>query len=260
MKHTEIPYNLDDKRFSPMDAENKERILQHGDKIVYASIRRFMNEDTKTCYPSISKIKEKAGCGQAKVESAIERLIKAGFLKVTKKRVMSGKWSHFYEFTDENFDKNFEMFTDDFLDMDLPINAKEYYMDIQRYMYDKESGVGKIGYTNAKLAELTGWTVQSIKKFNTLLIERGLLTEETTSKTNEAGLPIVQKNFNLSGFKQAELWARAVTQQVVQNTADIEDMKQKYDSEIDALHRKIEALEKAAALERNRVTEQNYTF
>lgn len=91
MKHTEIPYNLDDKRFSPMDAENKERILQHGDKIVYASIRRFMNKDTKTCYPSISKIKEKAGCGQAKVESAIERLIKAGFLKVTKKRVMSGK-------------------------------------------------------------------------------------------------------------------------------------------------------------------------
>lgn len=152
------------------------------------------------------------------------------------------------------------MFTDDFLDMDLPINAKEYYMDIQRYMYDKESGVGKIGYTNTKLAELTGWTVQSIKKFNTLLIERGLLTEETTSKTNEAGLPIVQKNFNLSGFKQAELWARAVTQQVVQNTADIEDMKQKYDSEIDALHRKIEALEKAAALERNRVVEQNYTF
>lgn len=48
------------------------------------------------------------------------------------------------------------MFTDDFLDMDLPINVKEYYMDIQRYMYDKESGVGKIGYTNTKLAELTG--------------------------------------------------------------------------------------------------------
>lgn len=48
------------------------------------------------------------------------------------------------------------MFSSDFFDLDIPINIKEYYMDIQKYMYDKETGIGKIGYSDTKLAELTG--------------------------------------------------------------------------------------------------------
>ena len=94
MKHTEIPHTFDDKKILMMDNENQERILQHGDKVVYAAIRRFMNEETRSCYPSISKIKQKAGCGQTKVEDAIKRLEQAGFIKLSKKAVpATGKLS-----------------------------------------------------------------------------------------------------------------------------------------------------------------------
>ena len=157
MKHTAVPHTFDDTKFLIMDNENPERILQHGDKVVYAAIRRYMNEETRVCYPSISKIKQKAGCGQTKVEEAIKRLVQAGFIKVFKKPIpATGKLSWFYEFNNSNFDKHFEMFTDAFLDLDLPINVKEYYMDIQRYLYDKDSGVGKISFSNTKISELTG--------------------------------------------------------------------------------------------------------
>lgn len=257
MKHTEIPHTFDDKKILMMDNENQERILQHGDKVVYAAIRRFMNEETRSCYPSISKIKQKAGCGQTKVEDAIKRLEQAGFIKLSKKAVpATGKLSWFYEFTNTSFDKHFEMFTDEFLDLDLPINVKEYYMDIQRYMYDKESGTGKISFSNTKIAELTGWSIPTIKKFNTILIEKGLLDEVITDKSDEAGLPVIQKNFNLAGLQQAALWAKAVTQQVVKNTSDIEEIK----SENEDLKRRIAALEREAALRRNLVVEKEYTL
>ena len=253
MKHTEIPHTFDDKKFLIMDNENPERILQHGDKVVYAAIRRYMNEETRVCYPSISKIKQKAGCGQTKVEEAIKRLVQAGFIKVFKKPIpATGKLSWFYEFNNSNFDKHFEMFTDAFLDLDLPINVKEYYMDIQRYLYDKDSGVGKISFSNTKISELTGWSVPTIKKFNTILIEKGLLAEEVTEKTDEAGLPVIQKNFNLTGLQQAALWVKAVTEQVSKNTDDIEEIK----NENQDLKRRIAALEREAALNRNRYNEQ----
>lgn len=172
-----------------------ERILQPGDKIVYAAIRSFMDE-TRTCYPSIAKIKTRAKCGQAKIMAAIDRLMKAGFIKLGAKKLENGKTANLYTFPKTEFDENFEMFTLDFLLMDIPINVKEYYMDIQRYMYGKDTGVGKIGYSNAKLSALTGISSNSIKKYNDYLIAHNLLEEETTGNYDAGGFPVLKKISN----------------------------------------------------------------
>ncbi len=209
MQHTEVPHELDNRqeRLSKTEEDIKnhpERILQPGDKIVYAAIRSFMDE-TRSCYPSFPKIKERAKCGQAKIEEAIQRLVKAGLMKIQVTTSGKGHNCNLYIFPETEFDKHFEMFTIDFLKLDIPINIKEYYMSIQKYMYDKESGIGKIGYTNTRLADLTGLTVKTVRKYNNYLISKNLLQEEPTGNYDASGLPIVQKQFSLNGFQQAAL-------------------------------------------------------
>jgi len=254
MKHTEIPHELDNRKISLTDNENEQRILEPGDKVIYAAIRRYMNEDSRECYPSIQKIKEKTHCGQSKVVGAIDRLVDAGFIKKSQKKAPNGKYTNFYYFPKTEFDKHFEMFTDEFLDLDMPINIKEYYMDIQQYLYDKDSGVGKCSFNNTSLAAKLGISVPSVKKYNTYLIEHGYLEEESTNKTDEAGLVVVQKNFNLTGLQQAALWVKAVTETVQRHDEDIEDLKERM-SEIE---KKNQALEKELSLYRNKTTNTDY--
>ena len=121
-------------------------------------------------------------------------------------------------------------------------------MGIQQFLYGKETGVGKCSFSNAQLSEKLGISTISVKKYNTYLIEHNLLEEEETNKTDEAGLTIVQKNFNLAGLQQAALWVKAVTEQVTQNTADIEDMKK----ELEELKAWKARYEREKALERNK--------
>jgi len=78
------------------------------------------------------------------------------------------------------------------------------------------------------------------------------LEETFTDKKDQTGLPVIQKNFNLTGLQQAALWVKAVTEQVSKNTDDIEEIK----NENQDLKRRIAALEREAALNRNRYNEQ----
>lgn len=226
MQHVEIPNIMTSITENAYEETNPERILRKGDKVVYAAIRRNMDSVTRSCYPSIHTIKRLAGCGQAKVQQAIERLKQAGLLTIGMHTTAAGRRCNLYKFPITEFDKNFERFTFEFLDLDLPTNVKEYYMDIQHYLYDMENGVGKCNFSNAEIARRTGWSIPSVKKNNTILIERGLLTEETLEEKDQAGLPIVQKQFDLTGLQQAVLWVKAVTEQVTKNTDDIELLKQ----------------------------------
>lgn len=212
IKHTEVPHELDNLK--------NQHALEHGDKIVYTAIRRYMNRDTRECYPALNTIATKLKCSTNKVVSALNRLVSSQLIK----KVNDGHKNH-YIFPITEFDKRFEKFTDEFLDLDLPLNVKEYYMDIQPFLYSKETGIGKCSFSNAELSRRTGWTIPSIKKYNTILIEKGFLTEETTDKTDSAGFAVIQKNFNLTGLQQASLWVKAVTEQITKNTDDIESIK-----------------------------------
>lgn len=143
MKHTEVPNEI-----SNLRDRNQ---LEHGDKIIYATIRRYMNKETRDCFPAISTIAIKLNCSKTKVLSAIKRLLDTKLLE----KHIDGRKNHYY-FPLTEFDKHFEMFTDEFLDLDLPLNVKEYYMDIQPFLYGKETGIGKCSFSNAELARRTG--------------------------------------------------------------------------------------------------------
>ena len=164
----------------------------------------------------------------------------------------------YYYFPESEFDKHFEMFTDSFLDMKMPLNIKEYYMDIQQYLYDKESGVGKCSFSNSELSKKLGVSIPTVKKYNKYLIENGYLEEEATTQTDEAGLIIYQKNFNLTNLNQAALWVQAVTQQVTTNTQDIEQLKEDnivLKEENKQMRKEIDQLKKEMSLKRNHVDE-----
>lgn len=258
MKHTEIPHELGNRTVSINDKDNEDRILEKGDKVIYAAIRRYMNSESRECYPSISKIKEKTHCGQTRIYESIDRLIKAGFMTKTLKQLPNKKTATFYYFPESEFDKHFEKFTDAFLDMKMPINIKEYYMDIQQYLYDQKSGIGKCAFSNAELAKRLGVSIPTVKKYNKYLIENGYLEEEATTKTDEAGLIIYQKNFNLTNLNQAALWVQAVTQQVTTNTQDIEQLKEDnivLKEENKQMRKEIDQLKKEMSLRRNHVDE-----
>lgn len=252
MKHTEIPTQMTKEKLG----ENP--LLEPGDKMVYAAIRRYMNADNRECFPSYTTICGTLKTGRTKVANAIDRLVAAGFLQ--KNQSGTGKYvKNSYYFPITEFDKKFEKFTDEFLDLDLPLNVKEYYMDIQQFLYGKETGTGRCSLSNAELARRTGWSIASIKRYNTVLIEKGYLEEDVLDdQRDQAGLPIIQKSFNLTGLHQAALWVKAVTKQVAQNTDDIEAIKAE-NAEMRRRLAKLEAAEaarnKREALDRNKVVD-----
>lgn len=246
MKHTEVPHQLDNLRL-----ENK---LEQGDKVIYAAIRQYMNKDTRECYPSYTTICKLLDISRKKLSDALKRLFDTKLLE--KRIIIEGekKKNNIYYFPETEFDKQFEMFTPEFLSLDLPVNVKEYYMDIQRFLYKKDTGVGILTLPNYKLAKITGLSPVSVKKYNTILIDRGILTEDVTEGKDEYGLPVIQKNFNLTGLNQAALWVKAVTEQVQANTNDIEDLKQSNEElkqSNEELRREIELLKKEQARLRN---------
>lgn len=245
MQHVEVPYELDNLKLV--------HTLEHGDKIIYAALRNYMNKDSRECFPAIRFIAENLQCSPTKVQLAIKRLLATGLLEKAK----DGRKNH-YRFPETDFDKQFEMFTKEFLYMDLPLNVKEYYMDIQQYLYGKDTGKGKCSFSNAELARRTGWTVASVKKYNTILIEKNLLEEETSDYKDEAGFPIIIKRFDLQGLNQAELWVKQVTAAVIRHEDEIQQLKneiQELRSDRQEDKRKIAALEKQLALQNNYVKE-----
>lgn len=238
MKHTEVPHELDNREIYQ---------LEHGDKIIYAAVRKYMSKETRECFPAIRTIANMLQCTPGKVQAALKRLVSAKFIeKIPAKEKRN---SNHYKFPRTEFDKQFEMFTDEFLELDLPLNVKEYYMDIQQYLYGKDTGVGKCSFSNAELARRTGWTVASVKKYNTILIEKNLLEEHTTNKTDSAGFPIIQKEFDLQGLNQAALWAKKMTETVI-----------KHDDEISELKERVRLLEKQIAIQNNKTIDVNYEF
>ena len=231
MQHVQIPNELINLK--------REGKLEQGDQVIFASIKKYMNCDTRECFPSITTISKNLKCSRTKILSAIDRLCECNLLQ----KISKPGLHNIYKFLRTEFDQFFEMFTEDFLKIDIPLNVKEYYMGIQQFLYDKDSGVGKCSFSNTKLAQKLGISIASVKKYNTYLINHGYLEEETTNKTDEAGLPVIQKNFNLTGLQQAALWVKVVTETV-----------QKHDTEIEELKRKVAELEAALKKENNITT------
>ena len=208
MKHTEIPQNFN------------WRSLEWCDQLVFAQIKRFMNKDTRTCYPSVDRIKELTQLSGKFIYDSIHRLSDAGLMKVTYRHGTSNLY-YFPPETDQ-----FEMFSDEFLDMPLPPKVKEYYMKIQPYLFDKDQDTAITHLSDQKIREITKLSLPTIKKYNKILQDGGYMNSKLTSYKDEAGLIIREMSFDMQKLGQFGLWVKAVSEQVTKNTDDIQELKE----------------------------------
>ena len=193
MQHVQIPNELINLK--------RECKLEQGDQVIFAAIKKYMNEKTRECFPSITTLANDLKCSRNKILAAIDRLCKCELMQ---KKLNTGS-RNTYLITKTEFDNYFEMFTWDFLKLDMPLNVKEYYMGIQQFLYNKDTGTGNCTYSNLQLAEKLGISINSVKKYNTYLIEHNYLSEQASEETDCAGLPIIQKSFDLTALNQAAL-------------------------------------------------------
>lgn len=184
MKHTEIPQNFDWTQ------------LEWCDQLVFAQIKRFMNKETRTCYPSVGTLKKMTDLSPRFINDSIHRLEQYGLLQITRRQGTSNLY-YFPPETDQ-----FEMFSDEFLDMKLPPKVKEYYMKLQKILYDKDQEVATTHYNDSELAAITGLSKPTVKKYNRILEESGYMQTSVTHYKDEGGLPLREMSFDMQKLGQ----------------------------------------------------------
>lgn len=172
--------------------------LKRGDKYIYAIIKSHRNLKTGQCNPGIATLMSECKCGQKRLYETIQRLVDAGLIKVTTKVGSSNQ----YEFIGTY--ESFEMFSIKFLkELDLAPQVKEYYMDIQEYLYKHpDSNTAEMTLDNTTLKNITGIPIRTIQRYNAILASQGILVEEILSRKDRAGLSVKKKVFDLEKLQQ----------------------------------------------------------
>ena len=178
----------------------KETKLKPFDKLVYANLRKYMNKDTYECFPTIRRIASECGCTEKRVTNSIERLIEAGDIEKTKR---IGR-SNVYKFN--KLSKNFEMFTNDFLDQkDTTPEEKAYLIGLQSQTY-KDGGFAMTTKTNEEIADALNIDTRSVQRYNKSLKEKQILVEMKTAILDSAGYNRTVKAIDLANVCQAVLY------------------------------------------------------
>ena len=178
----------------------KETKLKPFDKLVYANLRKYMNKDTYECFPTIRRIASECGCTEKRITNSIKRLIEAGDIEKTKR---IGR-SNVYKFN--KLSKNFEMFTNDFLDQkDTTPEEKAYLIGLQSQTY-KDGGFAMTTKTNEEIADALNIDTRSVQRYNKSLKEKQILVEMKTAILDSAGYNRTVKAIDLAKVCQAVLY------------------------------------------------------
>ena len=224
--HVQVPNDMTEQNIS----------LKPGDLLIYATLKRHMDKDTKTCYPSLDTISRESGASINTVRSSIQNLINSKYIEVTPKG--RGKLYKFLK-----WDK-FEPFSYDFLDnKKLSFKEKAYILATQQYMFKKEETQdGIVTYNNIELSKRLNISPSTISRLDNSLKEKEILDINIlTLKDQETGLPLKQKIFHLSKIEQAIVFILGNHEQRLRNTESrVEDNT----NEIDLLKRRIAELER----------------
>lgn len=187
-QHVQLPIKLEDCDLNPKD------------QLIYLSIRRFMNNNTKIAYPSLEEISKVSGASIPTIRASIKILKDKNYFEVIK----NGR-SQKYKFNEL---KKFEPFSYDFLDKpDLTFTEKAYIVASQQYMYTDVEGVGKISYSNKELSQKINMPESTISKTNRSLQRKNYLTLiKNENKEIESGCKTDTKLFKLNELGQAVIW------------------------------------------------------
>lgn len=190
VQHVEVP-----------QPKEKETSLKPFDYLVYANIRRYVNKDTMTCFPSLDTIADKCGSTIPTIRQSIKRLLKE---KMFEAIIRTGQ-STMYKFT--NLLDGFEMFTSEFLDSEeLTPEEKAYLIGLQAKSY-KNNDLAITTYSNSELSSMLNLSRKSIIKYNKSLREKEIMSElQTSVKDTETGLCKSAKVIDLNKIGQAVLF------------------------------------------------------
>ena len=196
---------------------NMTSILTPQDLLVYISIKRYMNKDTKEAFPSLMTIANNCGASIPTVRKCIRKLEDGNYIKIIKKgRVQIYK---FIKYT------NFEPFSYEFLDrQDLTFTEKSYIVASQQYMI-KDNGIGKISMNNKELAVIINMSESTISRCNNSLINKGYL-DILKAKQATSGITINEKFFKLDELGQAIVFTlQDHEDRINKNSEEIEELK-----------------------------------
>lgn len=222
LKHTQLPKKEDGSMLTPRD------------QLIYLSIKRDMDKDTLLSTTSMSLLSKRTGASIPTIRTSIRNLIKEGYLTIEKHG-----HSNYYRF---NTYKNFEPFSDDFLDNpDLTYLEKSVLVASQQYMFI-ENHEGTMNYSNRELADKINISHDSINKCANSLEKKNYLTvcydPNSTKQT---------KIFHLKEFGQA----------IVSTLKDHEDRITENSDKISALEKKVERLCNALEDKNKKIALQN---
>lgn len=197
------------------------------EQLVYLGIRSFMNKNTMEAFPSIDKISERINASPPTIRKCIKSLEEKNYFKVDK-----SKRNHVYKF---NKLKQFEPFSYDFLkDNSLTFTQKAVLASSQAYMYDKESGVGKISYTKQELAKLINMPYSTLTRVTRELVKKDILSVSKLDSTDIAGCKKEQLQFDFEKYHQG----------IVKVLINHEERLETVENNISDLVRRLEILEK----------------
>lgn len=205
-KHIQLPNGM---------TENKK--LTPKDLLVYLAIKKYMNNESKSCYPSINTIVKDSGVSKVTVMKCLYKLEEEKYIKIIKNGM---KRNNVYVFLSY---KNFEVFSEEFLEtQNIDLNEKSYVIASQHAMFKDIEGFGKISYSDTELSKIINMDRHSIAKYNKSLEEKGFLTVVPTEKTDPiTGIKINEKFFHLNELGQAIIWT------LQKHDEDLEKVKEK---------------------------------
>lgn len=187
LQHVQLPNNM------TLDVKPK-------DLLVYVTIKRHQDSETKKAFPSLVTISAESGASINAVRKSIKDLVKSNYISIEKVRN-----KNIYSFNEY---KNFEPFSYEFLDnKELSCDEKSYILAAQQYMYKDIEGEGKISYTNEELASKINVSERSIIRYNNSLERKGLLTKvKSELRDLETGCAKEIKIFDLNKMLQGIIW------------------------------------------------------
>lgn len=197
-------------------------LLEPQDLLVYVSIKRYMNNETKESCPSLQTISDNCGASIPTIRKRIKNLENKKYIET--KKIGRKQYYRFLKYT------NFEPFSYEFLDnQNLTFQEKAYQLAAQQYQF-KEDGYGKLSLTNKELSEKINMPESTISKCNRSLMNKGYLDIVQTRKQN-SGIIIKEKFFHLDEFGQAVVFElQKQREDIDKNTENIEKLQEEVNS------------------------------
>lgn len=202
-QHVQLPNNM-----------IKKDGLEPKDLLVYAVLKKYMNNETKECFPSLETLSKDSGYSINTIRKSIALLQNNNYIEIRRE----GR-KNVYKF---NPHKKFEPFSYEFLECDkLETNEKAYVLAYQQFLIKDQTGIGKTSFTNEVISEKLNLSTRTISRLDSSLIKKGFLNIiKTDAKDPVTGLFINEKFFHLDELGQAIIWA------LQKHDNDIEDLKE----------------------------------